>query len=138
MIKAVKVLNLFSMLLFAAILLLVYAYLPISVNLNVDGVSSIHKQDFFYQALIGFLALNILLRMVIFYALRSIPALLLSWVSSFIFVINFYFTLLIGFIGVWNNSTHVSPSSYSYLNILGPVLLVIWVVGLIFLAFRKS
>jgi len=138
MIKAVKVINLFSTLLFAAILLLVYAFLPVKVNLNIEGVSDLHKQDFFYQVLIGFLAVNILLRLLIFYGLKSLPALLLSWISSFIFVLNFYFTLLIGFVGVWNNSTSIAPSSYSYLNIIGPFLVVVWVIGLIFLVIKKK
>ena len=138
MIKAVKVLNLFSTLLFAAVLLLVYAYLPVSVSLNVEGLKTVHKQDFFYQALIGFLAVNILMRLLIFNGLKRLPSLVLSWTSSLIFVVNFYFTLLIGFIGVWNNATSISPSSYSYLNVIGPVLIAIWLLGLIFLAFKKK
>ena len=138
MIKAVKVLNLFSTLLFAAVLLLVYAYLPISVNFNIEGVSNMHKQDFFYLALLGFLAINILMRVVVFVGLKRIGTLLMSWISGLIFVVNFYFALLIGFVGIWNNATHVSPSSYSYLNVIGPFFVLIWIVGLIFLAFKKE
>ncbi|MBC6400781.1 MAG: hypothetical protein GDA51_02480 [Ekhidna sp.] len=137
MIKAVRVLNLFSTLLFAAVLLLVYAYLPISVNLNLEQLGNLHKQDFFYRSLIIFLALNILLRLVIFYGLKRLKASLLSWVSGLIFVTNFYCTLLIGFIGVWNNPTHISPAGYGYLNIMGPIFLIIWLAGLIFLVFKK-
>lgn len=138
MIKAVKVLNLFSTLLFAAILLMVYAFLPVSVDLNIEGVGTVHKQELFYQALIGFLAINILLRLVIFYGFRGFRPTLLAWTSSLIFVVNFYFTVLIGFIGVWNNATSISPSSYGYLNTIGPLLLIVWVVGLIFLVIKKS
>ena len=137
MIKTVKVLNLFSTLLFAIVLLLVYAYLPINVDLNVEGWHPVHKQDFFYQLLTIFLGINILLRVVIFYGLKHLKVLLLSWVSGLIFVMNFYFTLLAGFIGVWNNPTHISPSSYDYLNIIGPFFLIIWLAGLIFLLFKK-
>ncbi len=138
MIKAIKVLNVFSTLLFAAILLLVYAYLPISVDLNIDGLSSIHKQTLFYQLLAGFVILNIILRLTINHGFKSLVELPKAWVSLLIFIVNFYLALLVGFVGVWNNATHVSPSSFGYLNIIGPVLLTIWVVGLIFLVIKKS
>ena len=138
MIKAVRVLNLFSTFLFAIILLLVYAYLPISVDLNLQGIGNMHKQDFFYNAIIVFLVFNILIRLVVKVGLRNLPSQLLAWISLIILIVNVYFTLLIGFIGVWNNSTHISPSSYAYLNYMGPILLIIWVIGLIFLAFKKS
>lgn len=138
MIKAVRVLNLFSTLLFAAILLLVYAYLPISVDLNLQGIGEMHKQDFFYNAIIIFLVLNILLRVIVKIGLRKLETNLNAWVSAIIFILNLYLTLIIGFIGVWNNSTSIEPSDYAYLNYMGPVLLIIWVVGLIFLVFKKS
>ena len=138
MIKAIKVLNVFSTLLFAAILLLVYAYLPISVDLNIDGLSSIHKQTLFYQLLAGFVILNIILRLTINHGFKSLVELPKAWLSLLIFIVNFYLTLLVGFVGVWNNATHVSPSSFGYLNLIGPVLLTIWVVGLIFLVIKKS
>ena len=57
---------------------------------------------------------------------------------SLIFILNIYLTLLAGFIGVWNNSSHISPSNYSYLNFLGPGLLIIWLGGLIFLVVKKK
>lgn len=136
--KAVKVLNLFSTLLFGAILLLVYAFLPISVDLNLQEMGVMHKQDFFFNAIVIFLALNIILRLILTVGLRNIRPDIHAWASAFIFIVNFYLTLLIGFIGVWNNSTHISPSSYAYLNFMGPALLIIWAVGLIFLFLKKS
>jgi len=138
MIKAVRVLNLFSTLLLAAVLLLVYAYLPVSVDLNIEGLKNPHKQDFFYRSLTFFLVINILLRFLIFYGLKHLKVFLLSWVSGFIFVTNFYFALLVGFIGVWNNSTHIAPAGYDYLNIMGPALLIIWLAGLVFLVVKKK
>ncbi|MEM0939434.1 MAG: hypothetical protein AAGI25_06550 [Bacteroidota bacterium] len=138
MIKAFKVLTVFSTLLFAAILLLVYAYLPISVDLNIEGLASIHKQTLFYQVLVVFIAVNILLRLIINQGFKSWHGSTKAWLSLLIFIVNFYLTLLIGFVGVWNNSTHISPSSYNYLNFIGPVLLVVWLIGLIFLVFKKT
>ena len=138
MINAIKVLNTFSVLLFAVVLLLVYSYLPIQVDLNIDGVSSIHKQTLFYQLFGGFIVLNLLLRVTINVGFRQITGLLKAWITILIFIVNFYLALIVGFIGVWNNATHISPEGYNYLNYLGPVFVVIWVGGLIFLVFKKS
>jgi len=138
MINVIKVLNVFSTILFAAILLLVYAYLPINVDINIEGVSSIHKQTLFYQLLGGFLVINLLLRLTINFGFRKLPDLLKAWITVLIFIVNFYCTLMVGFIGVWNNSTHISPEGYAYLNYIGPILMIIWVVGLIFLVIKKS
>ncbi|MEM6831488.1 MAG: hypothetical protein AAF551_13340, partial [Bacteroidota bacterium] len=85
-----------------------------------------------------FILVNILLRLVLGYGLRSLNLSIRSWMMGLIFLLNFYITLIIGFIGVLNNSTHVSPSSYAYLNFLGPILLIGWMIGLIFLVFKKS
>lgn len=137
MIKAVKVLNTFSMLLFAAILLMVYAYLPINVDMNVTGMGGMHKQSFFYNAIVLFLVFSILLRLIITVGLKRLPSMIHAWVSALIFILNFYLTTLIGFIGVWNNAASITPSDYSYLNYMGPVLLIFWLVGLIFLVIKN-
>ncbi len=136
MVKAVKVLNLVSVFLFVAVLILVYAYLPISVDVNIDGVSNIHKQRLFYYFFITFLTINILLRIILNLGFRRTNENILAWLMSLIFVLNVYVSFLIGFVGVWNNSTHISPSNYAYLNFMGPVFLIIWVIGLIFLVVK--
>ena len=138
MIKAVKVLNTLSIIFFMAILLLVYAYLPIMVDVNVEGLKDIHKQTFFYYIVGGFVVVNIILRLIRSLGAKHLPTEPQAWLSAIIFVINFNITLLVGFIGVWNNPTHIDPSSYGYLNYLGPVFIIIWVVGLIFLFFKKK
>lgn len=129
--KAVSVLNRISTVLFVIILLLVYAYLPIQVELNVEGLDTVHKQRFFYYALFAFIIVNLLLRVILTFGFRSSKVDIAAWLRGLIFVLNFYMTLIMGFIGVLNNATHVSPSSYAYLNFLGPILLVGWVVGLV-------
>lgn len=137
MIKAVKVLNLFSTILFGGVLLLVYAYLPISVSLHVDEITSIHKQQFFTYGLIGFVVINGLLRLIVRIGLKHLKASLFAWCSLLIFVVNVYLAVLIGFVGVWNNSTHIRPESYAYLNFIGPILFLSWIVGLIFLFLKR-
>lgn len=138
MIKAVKVLNVVSIFLFTVILLLVYAYLPIRVELNIDQVGTVHKQHFFYYALVTFVVINLLLRLVFDFGFRTVNENLKAWLKGLLFILNLNLAFLIGFIGVLNNSTHISPSSYAYLNYFGPFLIISWFVGLIFLALRKS
>lgn len=138
MLKAVKVLNIGSTLLFIVILLLIYAYLPISVDLNVEGVKDIHKQQFFYYAITAFIVVNILVRVILNLGFSKVSTNVLGWMNALIMIMNVYLTFMVGFVGVWNNSTHISPSSYAYLNFLGPLSIIIWVGGLIFLVVKKK
>ncbi|WP_420578426.1 hypothetical protein [Ekhidna sp.] len=138
MTKAIKVLNRFSILLFSAIFLLVYAYLPISVDMEIEGVKQLHKQHFFYYFFGAFMVLNIALKVATSYGTKNMNEELSAWSRSIVFILNFYFTTIVGFIGVLNNSTHINPGDYAYLTYLGPALLLIWVIGLIFLFIRKS
>lgn len=137
MIKAVKILNLTSVFLFTVVLIFIYAYLPISVDLNIEGIENIHKHRFFYYSIAIFLIINILVRVILNLSFKTVSENVLAWLTSFIFIMNVYITFLIGFVGVWNNSTHISPSNYSYLNFLGPIFIIIWVGGLIFLVVKR-
>ncbi len=138
MIKAVKILNLFSTLFFMIILGLVYAYLPISVNLNVEGTDPIHKHRFFYYTIATFVVMNIIVRTIISLGFKSAVDNLATWMSVLIFILNFYLTLLIGFVGVWNNATHIDPANYAYLNVLGPIFVLFWVGGLFYFFLKRK
>lgn len=138
MIKAIKVFNSISVLLFSVILLLVYAYLPIMVDLNIEGVKDVHKQTFFYYAFGSFVIVNLILRVGLTLGSRSLSENLGAWIRSILFIVNFYLASIVGFIGVLNNTGHINPSSYGYLNYLGPIFLVVWVSGLIFFIFKKK
>ena len=138
MIKAIKVLNRISVLLFSAIFLLVYAYLPIAVDLGVEGLGQLHKQNFFYYFFGAFMVINILLRVTTNMGTKNLKEELLSWIRSIVFIVNFYLTTLVGFIGVLNNTNHINPESFAYLSYLGPTLLAIWVIGLIFLLIKNK
>ncbi|WP_424960990.1 hypothetical protein [Ekhidna sp.] len=138
MIKAIKVLNRISVLLFSAIFLLVYAYLPIAVDLGIDEVGQLHKQNFFYYFFGAFMVINILLRVTTNLGTRHLKEEISSWIRSIVFIVNFYLTTMVGFIGVLNNTNHISPESYAYLSYLGPTLLIIWVIGLIFLFVKNK
>lgn len=138
MVKAVRLLIIFSFLFFLGILLLVYAFLPIMVRLDFEGIVQLHKEQFFYYTFSGFMAANLLALAVRRLSARFLKQEeVLAWANSFAFVFNVSVTLLIGFIGVLNNPAHIKPTSYSYLNYLSPILIFVWFVGLIFLFIRN-
>ncbi|MEP0985201.1 hypothetical protein [Ekhidna sp.] len=138
MIKAIKVFNSISVLLFSVILLLVYAYLPIMVDLNIEGVKDLHKQTFFFYAFGSFVVINIVIRIGASLGSRNLPEDLAAWIRAILFIVNFYLASMVGFIGVINNTGHINPSSFGYLNYLGPVFLIIWISGLLFFLFKKK
>lgn len=138
MVKAVRILTLFSFLFFLVILLLVYAFLPIMVKLDFEGMLEVNKESFFYYTLSGFVVINLLAALV-----RKLSAPYFhseesnAWSNSFAFVFNVSMTLMIGFVGVLNNPAHIKPTSYAYLNYLSPILFLVWISGLIFIVLRN-
>lgn len=140
MLKVVNFLKFLSITLFLGILILVYAYLPIMVNLQ-PGSSEIqlHKETFFYYTIAVFVIVNIV--MLAFQKLTENKISKLevkAWARGAGFVVNIYLTLLIGFIGVINNAQHLDPAGFAYLNYMGPVLIISWIIGLIYLIFKKA
>lgn len=138
MIKAIKVLNAVSVLLFSVVLLGTYAYLPVMVDVQIDGVGDIHKQTLFYYFFAAFVVINILLRVGLSFFSSGRSEDWVAWIRTIIFVVNFYLSAIFGFIGVSNNTTSVSPEDFAYLNYLGPVFLGVWLVGLIFFLLKKK
>ena len=107
------------------------------MDLNIKEIGSIHKQQFFTYALVIFIVSSILLRIIINYGLKGVQERLLAWGKAIILIVNVYLALLIGFVGVWNNQTHINASDYAYLNFMGPIMLIIWIGGLIYFAIKK-
>lgn len=140
MVRAVKILKILSAILFLGTLLYVYSLLPVMVNIYPDATGwELHKEYFFYSLLAVFLVVNIFLLIIERMIRPLIPTEeLLSWVRGLPFVINIYFSLIIGYIGVLNNQGSFQESSYIYLNYLGPILIVAWVSGLIFLLLNRN
>ena len=139
MLKAVNLLKVFSIVLFLVILSLVYAYLPIMVKLRpLESGFLLHKETFFYYAVAIFVIVNVtMLGFQKLFEQRISGVTTRAWVRGFTFVINLYFTFLLGFIGVINNTAHLNPSGFAYLNYLGPVLVFSWLIGLIYLVSKK-
>ena len=107
------------------------------VDLNVEGLNDLHKQTFFYYVFGSFVIINIVLR-IAGGVRQNMSEDLNAWVRAIIFIINFYLATIIGFVGVMNNTNHINPSSYEYLNYLGPVFLVIWIIGVIFFIAKRK
>jgi len=132
MLRVLNFVKAISAFIFLGILLLVYAYLPVMVDISPDeSLAKVHKEDFFYYSIVVFLVINLFL----FVIQKMIEPLIKSeevkaWLRGFTFVINFYLTCLIGFVGVINNQGSVSTSGYMYLNFIGPILIIAWIVGL--------
>jgi hypothetical protein len=61
-----------------------------------------------------------------------------AWIKGLAFVLNFYLACLIGSVGVFNNQSNFLPGSYAYLNFVGPILLLAWVAGLIFIRYNST
>ncbi len=132
--KAVNVLKVISAIVFLGTLLYVYSLLPVMVTLHPEDSSwSVHKEYFFYGVIILFMVLNIFL-IAMERMLRPLIKIeeVRAWVKGLAVVLNFYLACMIGSVGVMNNANDFQPGSYGYLNYIGPVLIVVWVIGLIF------
>jgi hypothetical protein len=138
MIKAVKVLNRISTILFVIVLLTTYAYLPISVNINIEEIGDLHKQSFFYYGVVAFISVNLLIRVILHFGIKTLSENFQAWITSLICIFNMYLSFLIVYIGVWNNQGHINPSIFSTFTLFGPILMIIWIFGVIFLFVKKS
>lgn len=140
MLKAINLLKLLSILIFLGTLTVVYAYSPVVVRLRPDSPElQLHKESFFYFSIAFFVIINVALLAFQKMYESNIPKLeVKAWVRGLTFVINLYLTFIVGFIGVINNTNHLNPEGWEYLNYLGPALIFSWICGLIYLILRKG
>ncbi|MFY0605409.1 MAG: hypothetical protein JXR10_01770 [Cyclobacteriaceae bacterium] len=139
MLRVVSFLKFLSIVLFLIIIVLVYAYLPVMVDLEAkEGALQIRKENFFYFAIGIFVVVNIAMlgfQKLIEPKIASLD--LKAWLRGLAFVVNIYLTLLAGFLGVLNNSGHLDVAGFSYLNYFGPILIFSWVIGLLYLIYKR-
>lgn len=139
MLKVVNLVKVFSAIIFLGTLSWVYAYMPIMVKMDEEGVTQVHKENFFYGGIILFVVINAIILFIQNILNKRVSSeLLKSWVGGFTFVFNLYLSFIIGFLGVLNNATHIPPSNYYYLNYLGPILILAWLIVLIFLVLKNK
>jgi hypothetical protein len=137
MLKAAKVLRIFSVLLFLATLLFTYAYVPLTLEVNIEALGRVGREHFFYFFLILFVVLAMMLR---FLRTRvdamGVPHEVRLWVHLLPFVVFTSLVLVIGYLGVLNNAQNVGPANYFYLNWLAVLLIAAWAVGLVVVIVR--
>ena len=103
-----------------------------------DSRLLVNREHFFYGSIIFFILLNIFL-----IALERMIGPLIkkeevrAWIKGLAVVLNFYLACMVGSLGVFNNANDFLPGSYAYLNYVGPILIIIWIVGLIFNSLKK-
>ncbi len=143
MIKVVGIVKFLSIVLFLGILGLSYAYLPVKTAVLPDSRDIlIDRGTFFYMAAGFFTFVNIIfsyLSRTLWKKMSAGPS-VQAWLLLLTPVVNIYLAMLVGFVAVLNNPIDIPPASYSYLNYLGPILIMAWLVGLIvvFLKRRKA
>ena len=139
MLKVVNLVKVFSVFIFLGTLSLVYAYMPIMVKLDEEGMAELHKENFFYGSVGAFIVINVLILIIQnIINKKAIDEFLKAWIGGFTFVFNFYLALIIGFLGVLNNPAHIPASNYYYLNWIGPFLIFVWLGVLIFLVLKRK
>lgn len=136
------------MIIFLAILLYVYAFLPEKVGLWFDGFGmatfSAEREAFFYACISIILVVNLVAH--IFYRTISLVPIaqgtiissdtmknnLSIWAAGFSLILNITMILSVSFIGLYYNSEHFNINYFSFLVFVGPILLISWFFVLIY------
>lgn len=141
MVKAVGIVRFLSIILFLGILGLSYAYLPVKPDLMAGTESYMVDRGVFFYSVVGlFVVVNILFTIIskVLWIRSKAQPTLHAWQLSLTPIVNIYLTLLVGFVAVINNPTHISASSYGYLNFMGPIMIIAWIIGLIVLVMKSK
>jgi hypothetical protein len=142
MTKAVNLVRLLTIMLFLAMLGTVYVYLAPLVDLTTtSGELTLDKNYFFYYAAGGFLVINIFLwflMKLLVPVMQRFSELTQAWFNLIAPVINFYITVIIAFIGIINNPSHASAQNFNFLNYVGPVILLFWLLIFFYLLKFKT
>ena len=143
MLKIVGLIRTLSFVLFLGTLGLVYAYLPIMVEVLPDRLDlALHKSSFFYYVVALFIIVNLftwgLTKLAHSLLMLKTGEEVTAWFNVISPIINIYLSLLLGYVGVINNPLHVSAQGFAYLNYFGPAMLLIWVGVLFYMIVNKK
>lgn len=137
MIRIISVFTSLTFILFLAILLIVYAFLPdpVGILFYKDGntVYEITRNTFFYTSLGLFFLLQLAFYLFRIYVLnRGLYRLdkrdLATWFRGMFLCVNIFFILLVIYIGLANNAINYSYSSIINLAFIGPFILLGWLM----------
>jgi len=137
MFKIISVFFSASIVLFLAVLMIVYAFMPESAGIlfndKGDRIQEISRDTFFYATLIGFVLFQLLFYLFIVNVLNkkfntSKKINMSIWFKGMFLAINFFFILMLIFIGLANNAIDYTFTSIEYISFLGPGLIVVWLL----------
>jgi hypothetical protein len=154
--RIIKFIWLLSVVVFLAMLLWVYAYLPnrVGVMADYEGIADtfVSKGNFFYLALGLFLLVNgalfVMRRLLVpgdfstpktpaSVARAGLRADLADWMLGFAAALNFFFILAMSYLSVFNNPESGNVNFYGVLVGAGPVLVALMLLVLVYLFFKK-
>jgi len=139
MFQFAKVLRIFITIFFVVVLLTMYAYMPLTVDVNIDAIGRVGRNFFFYSAMSTFVVLSLVFYFFRFYVDRAGVGM---WVRLMVHllpaVMFFSLSLLIGYLGVYNNSQDIVPSTFNYLYYLSAVLALGWFFTFLFVLITKK
>jgi hypothetical protein len=150
-----KVFHFLSVLIFIFVLLYTYAALPDQVAYEIDRQGAISKMisknAFFYTGIILFVVLNVILitpgKLIENQGTKNIKRLfpigdifrdyMLTWIYSFVGIINISLCIMSLFVHSINNQNEISSGDFNFFFYLIPVFFVVWIVGLFWILVKK-
>jgi hypothetical protein len=150
-----KVFHFITVLLFIVVFLYIYSSLPDIVTLESDengySLKVITKSTFFYSGLILFLVLNVLMvtpgKLIENQSTSNLKRLfpigdvfrdyILTWIFSFVGIINISLCILALFVHSINNQNEISTGDFAFFFYLVPIFFVVWIVGLFWILLQK-
>ncbi|RPA69189.1 DNA topoisomerase IV [Cyclobacteriaceae bacterium YHN15] len=150
-----KVFHFLSVLLFIFSFLYIYSALNELVVLEIseegEVVKSMGRNTFFYSGLLIFIILNVTLltpaKLIEHQSTKNLKRLfpigdvfrdyMLTWIYSFIGIINFSLSIMALFVHSINNQNEISTGSFAFFFYLIPIFFVVWVIGLFWILLKK-
>lgn len=150
-----KTFHFLSILFFVVVFMYIYSSVPetVAYQVNEEGlmVKGFSRSTFFYAGIVIFALLNIILavpaKMIEKQSTPNLKRLfptgddfrdyMLTWIYSFIGIINVSLCILALFVHSINNQNEISSSSFSGFFYLVPVFFVTWIVALFWILFQK-
>lgn len=150
-----KVFHFLTVLLFILVFLYTYAALPDLVAYEIDSEGTISKiiskNAFFYTGIILFVSLNVILvtpaKLIENQSTKNIKKLfpigdifrdyMLTWIYSFVGIINVSLCIMCLFVHSINNQNEISSGDFNFFFYLIPVFFVVWIVGLFWILLQK-
>lgn len=150
-----KVFHFLSVLIFIFVFLYTYSALPDQVIYEIDsrrGESKIMTKDsFFYIGIILFMVLNVILiipgKLIENQSTKNLKKLfpigdifrdyILTWIYSFVGIINISLCIMCLFVHSLNNQNEISSGEFNFFFYLIPIFFVVWIVGLFWILLQK-